>query len=157
MKAKHLIIALMPVVISQLAFAQRGELANAKSSYEKYAELKQFNANGLGSTDLEIAKVSIDKAVLHEKTSGDPSAWVYKALIYADVALLDSVVAKIESLTTEASDALKKGVELDKTGANKVNIDRAGALISRSELNLGIKAYKSSQYDDAYVASLFVL
>ena len=152
MKAKHLIIALMPVVISQLAFAQRGELANAKSSYEKYAELKQFNANGLGSTDLEIAKVSIDKAVLHEKTSGDPSAWVYKALIYADVALLDSVVAKIESLTTEASDALKKGVELDKTGANKVNIDRAGALISRSELNLGIKAYKSSQYDDAYVA-----
>ena len=152
MKTKSIILALTLTAIAQITFAQRGELANAKSSYEKYAELKQFNAKGLGSTDLEIAKISIDKAVLHEKTSGDASAWVYKALIYADVALLDSVVAKTEPLITEASNALKKGVELDKIGANKVNIDRAGALISRYELNRGVSAYKSSQYDDAYVA-----
>lgn len=152
MKAKHLITGFILTVTAQLAFAQRGELANAKSSYEKYAELKQFNAKGLGSNDLQNAKASIDKAAAHEKTSGDASTWVYKALIYADLAFIDSVAAQTEPLIREAVDALKKGVELDKAGTNKANIDRAGALIAGYELNQGIQSYRSSRYDDAYVA-----
>jgi tetratricopeptide (TPR) repeat protein len=152
MKIKYLAITIALASITQVTLAQRGELANAKSNYEKYTELKQFKSAGLGATNLQEAKTSIDKAVVHEKTTSDPLAWTYKALIYADLALLDSVVSKTEPLISEASDALKKASDLDKAGTNKSLIDQAKVLIYRYELNKGVKDYQSSRYDDAFNA-----
>ena len=91
MKIKSFILALAITGSSTFAFAQKGELNSAKSNYDKFSVLKDANSLALAQTNLKTAKASIDKAVAHEKTKNDPSAWVYKALIYTDLALLDSV------------------------------------------------------------------
>ena len=150
MKIKYLVFAF--IALTQATYAQKGELANAKSTYEKYADLKQFNAPGFGSTSLQEAKTSIDKVVVHVKTINDPVAWGYKALIYTDLASLDSVANKTEPLISQATDAIKKASELDNTGANKELIERAKSLLVRHQVNTGVLAYQSSRFNEAYTA-----
>lgn len=150
MKIKFLIFAF--VLISSATFAQRGELASAKSSYDKYVDFKQFNARGLGAADLQNAKKSIDKVVVHEKTVNDASAWAYKALIYTDLAALDSTATDIEPLINEASEAITKAKDLDRNGTNKTPIDRASTLLSQFLLNRGVTSYQAAKYNDAYLA-----
>ena len=75
MKIKSLALAIIFSGSSLLAFAQKGELTSAKSNYEKFVQLKQANSAALGLTNLTSAKASVDKAVAHEKTMNDASAW----------------------------------------------------------------------------------
>lgn len=107
----------------------------------------------LAKPNLETAKASVDKAVAHEKTMADPTAWTYKALIYSELALMDSVSATSKPLFAEAQAAYKKAVELDKAGANKANLDHVnGALFSQYELNQGVRAYQTNNFADAYTS-----
>lgn len=153
MKIKSFILAAVFSASSLLAFAQKGELVSAKSSYEKYVGLKDANTFILAIPNLKLAKTSIDKVVVHAKTLEDPGAWTYKALIYGELALLDTIPATSKPLIEEAKAAHKKAIELDKAGANKANLDNAnGTIFSQYELNQGVKAYQSNNYADAYLA-----
>jgi len=153
MKIKSFILAAVFSASSLLAFAQKGEVASAKSSYEKFLGLKDANSLMLAIPNLKLAKTSIDKAVVHAKTMEDPGAWTYKALIYGEMALLDTVPATSKPLIEEAKAAHKKAIELDKAGENKANLDNAnGTIFSQYELNQGVKAYQSNNYADAYLA-----
>ncbi|HEY1025130.1 MAG TPA: tetratricopeptide repeat protein, partial [Sphingobacteriaceae bacterium] len=95
---------------------------------------------------------SIDKAVAHEKTMNDPSAWTYKALIYADLALKDSVPTTSAPLLNEAVAALQKAVSLDKEGANKENLEKVNNLLAQYHMNTGVKAYQDKNFKNAYEA-----
>lgn len=107
----------------------------------------------LALPNLKTAKASIDKAVVHAKTIEDPAAWTYKALIYGEMALLDTVPATSKPLIEEAKAAHKKATELDKAGENKANLENAnGTIFSQYELNQGVKAYQTSNFADAYTA-----
>lgn len=151
MKIKSFILAAVFSASSLLAFAQKGELASAKSNYEKFLGLKEANSMTLAVPNLQTAKSSVDKAVVHPKTLEDPAAWTYKALIYGELALLDTVPASSKPLIEEAKAAHKKAVELDKAGENKANLDNASsAIFSQYELNQGVKAYQTSSFADAY-------
>ncbi|WP_276362069.1 hypothetical protein [Daejeonella sp. H1SJ63] len=151
MKIKSFILAAVFSASSLLAFAQKGELASAKSNYEKFLGLKEANSMMLAVPNLQTAKSSVDKAVVHPKTLEDPAAWTYKALIYGELALLDTVPASSKPLIEEAKAAHKKAVELDKAGENKANLDNASsAIFSQYELNQGVKAYQTSSFADAY-------
>ncbi|SDM56994.1 hypothetical protein SAMN05421813_1161 [Daejeonella rubra] len=153
MKIKSFILAAVFSASSLLAFAQKGEVVSAKSNYEKYLGLKDANSLLLAIPNLKLAKTSIDKAVVHAKTMEDPGAWTYKALIYGEMALLDTVPATSKPLIEEAKAAHKKAIELDKAGENKANLDNAnGTIFSQYELNQGVKAYQSNNYADAYLA-----
>ena len=152
MKIKSFILALTFMGTSVAVFAQKGEVSSAKTNYDKYVQLRDANSAALGMTSLKNAKESVDKAVVHAKTSGDPAAWTYKALIYSDLALLDSVPATSKPLMAEAVSALAKAKELDKSGANKADLDKVTANIAQYDINAGVKAYQAGKFEDAYTA-----
>jgi len=153
MKIKSFILAAVFTATSVMVFAQKGEVASAKKNYDSFVQLKDANSMALAMPSLKTAKISVDKAVANDKTATDPAAWTYKALIYGELALLDSVPATSKPLFTESQNAYKKAVEFDKDGANKANLDHVnGALFSQYELNQGVKAYQTNNYSDAYTA-----
>ncbi len=153
MKIKSFILAAVFSASTLMVFAQKGEVASARTSYEKFLGLKEANSMLLALPNLKTAKASIDKAVVHAKTIEDPAAWTYKALIYGEMALLDTVPATSKPLIEEAKAAHKKATELDKAGENKANLENAnGTIFSQYELNQGVKAYQTSNFADAYTA-----
>jgi tetratricopeptide (TPR) repeat protein len=153
MKIKSFILAAVFSASTLMVFAQKGEVASAKTNYEKFLGLKEANSMLLALPNLKTAKASIDKAVVHAKTLEDPAAWTYKALIYGEMALLDTVPATSKPLIDEAKAAHKKASELDKAGENKANLENANSTIfSQYELNQGVKAYQTSNFADAYTA-----
>ena len=153
MKIKSFILAAVFTASSVMVFAQKGEVANAKKNYDSFVQLKDANSMPLAIPSLKAAKTAVDKAVANDKTAIDPAAWTYKALIYGELALLDSVPATSKPLFTESQTAYKKAVELDKEGANKANLDHVnGALFSQYELNQGVKAYQTNNYAVAFTS-----
>ena len=150
MKLKSFILTTVLAGFTLSGYAQKAELSTAKNNYDKYDQLRSANSAALGLTNLKTAKASIDKAAVHEKTISDPSTWTYKALIYSDLAVLDSVPSTSKPLITEAANALSKAKEMDKSGANKTNLDKVTANLAQYELNLGVKAYQASKFEDAY-------
>ena len=153
MKIKSFILAAVFTASSLLVFGQKGEITSAKSNYDKFVTLKEANSLALALPTLNIARTSIDKAVAHNKTMNDPSAWTYKAIIYGELALLDTVPTSSKPLFTEAQSAYKKAVELDKDGENKANLAIVdGTIFSQYELNQGVKAYQSNKFSEAYTA-----
>ena len=150
MKIKSLILTFVLAGSTVVGFAQKGELNSAKASYEKFAGFKTVNSISLGLTDLKNAKASIDKVVVHEKTSSDPTAWAYKAMIYSDLASIDSVEATSMPLVKEAASSLAKAKELDKAGVNKDKLTLVSKVLSNIRLNQGVKQFTSKKYDDAY-------
>ncbi|MGB4400464.1 MAG: tetratricopeptide repeat protein [Daejeonella sp.] len=153
MKIKSFILAAVFTASSVLVYAQKGEVANAKKNYDSFISLKEANSMALAMPSLKTAKASVDKAVLNDKTASDPTAWTYKALIYAEMALMDSVLTTSKPLMVESQSAFKKAAELDKDGANKANLEHlTSALYSQYELNQGVRAYQSSNFADAYTS-----
>ena len=153
MKIKSFILAAVFTASSVLVYAQKGEVANAKKNYDSFISLKEANSMSLAIPSLKTAKASVDKAVLHDKTAADPAAWTYKALIYAEMALMDTVASSSKPLIEESKAAYTKAVELDKEGGNKENIDHLkSALYSQYELNQGVRAYQSSNFADAFTS-----
>lgn len=153
MKIKSFILAAVFSASSLLAFAQKGEISSAKSNYEKYVSLKEAASLVLAMPNIKSAKTSIDKAVVNEKTSSDPTAWTYKSMIYGELALIDTIPATSKPLFDEAVAAYNKAVELDKAGVNKANLDNVFASVfSQYELNQGVKAYQTNNFEVAYNA-----
>ncbi len=150
MKIKSLILAGFFMAASFAGFAQKGELSSAKSNYEKFAQLRDANSAALGLTNLKSAKEAIDKAVVHEKTMNDPAVWTYKAMIYADMALLDSVAGTSQPLVAEAVSALAKARQLDSKGDSKADLEKVSSNLAQYDLNLGVKAYQAGKFEDAY-------
>lgn len=153
MKIKSFILVAVFTASSVIVFAQKGEVTSAKSNYDKFITFKDANSMALAVPNLKLAKASIDKAVVHEKTMADPTAWTYKALIYGEMALMDSVPSTSKPLLNEAQTAYKKALDLDKAGANKANFDHLNsAIFSQYELNQGVKAYQTNNFSEAYTS-----
>jgi len=153
MKIKSFILAAVFSASSLIVFEQKGEITSARTNYEKFLGLKDANSMILAIPNLKAAKASIDKAVVHAKTLEDPAAWTYKALIYGEMALMDTVPETSKPLIEEAKAAHKKASELDKAGENKANLDNVyGSVFSQYELNQGVIAYQTNNFADAYTA-----
>jgi tetratricopeptide (TPR) repeat protein len=146
---KSFILGLAALAITSSVYAQKGALNTAKSEYDTYAAIKGTEL-GKKSTALTTAKENIDKAALHEKTSGNPQTWAYKSMIYADLANK----AKGEEATAnlnEAVAAFKKAKELDATGAEKESISKAANLLVQYRFVKGKAALDKQKYKDAYL------
>ncbi|MFM6975420.1 MAG: tetratricopeptide repeat protein [Sphingobacteriaceae bacterium] len=152
MKIKSILMAFAMVAAQLVAFAQKGELNSAKAAYDKYNQLKQAGSLTLAMPSLNSAKTSIEKASVNEKTKADPAVWAYKALVYANIALNDSVSVSSEASLAESKSAFKTFAELDQSGANKALADEANGLYAQYELNKGVKAYQTQKYADAYAS-----
>lgn len=88
------------LLFSSLAHAQNDAVTNAFL----------FNKDG----DLVNAKIEIDKAAVHEKTSGKAKTWYFRGLIYKNIYLSkDPKVAAIsQNSAREAYESYKKTIEL---------------------------------------------
>src|ERR1700761_2899732 len=93
MKLKFLMAGLLGLV-SMAAFAQKGQLNNAQTSYDNYTvEATQKILAAKAQTDITDAKTAIDKAAVNEKTAAMPQTFALKAAIYAALAARDTVPA----------------------------------------------------------------
>lgn len=148
MKIKFLMVGLLGLV-SATTFAQKGELNNAQSEYDKYQGLRSAQP-ALSMPSLNNAKTAIDKAAANQKTANLPQTYALKAAIYGSFAELDSVATTSMPLFNTAQEALKKAKELDTKGETKKLIDDANITLAQYQLKKGVKEYQSGKFDLAY-------
>lgn len=134
------------------AFAQKGELSSAKSGFENYDALRATNSMALAKPTLNKAKIAIDKASVHEKTSALPETYALKAAIYAHTAMGDTIESTSAPIFAAAEEALIKAKELDTKKENEKYISSAETALAQSKLNMGVVFYRAKKYDDAYKA-----
>src|SRR5471030_646541 len=152
MKIKLLMAGLLGLV-SATTFAQKGELNNANSEYDKYEQLhtqKTAVFITTANTSLNNAKTSIDKASVNEKTAALPLTFALKGAIYSALALQDTIPATAAPLVSTAEDAIKKAKDLDTKGDNKKLIDAANLNLAQYYLTAGVKEYQNHNFDQAY-------
>ncbi len=150
MKIRILMTGLLGLVATT-TFAQKGELNNAQSEYDKY-ETSRGNklTAAIAATSIANAKTSIDKAVLNEKTSVMPQTFALKGAIYSSLAVQDSVPATSAPLFASAEEAIKKAKELDTKGENKKLIDHANVNLAQYQLTKGVRDYQNKDFKNAY-------
>ena len=122
------------------------QLAQAQTSAVTNAILNQ--RQGL----LDKARVDIDKAVLHEKTSGKAKTWYTRGEIYEQ--MLDNPIFGKQLQpgegTQKAFESYTKAIELDgKTGEfGKQAATKMDNLYARA-FNDGVNSYNAKEYDKA--------
>lgn len=156
MKIKFLITALF-AFIAISAFAQKGELNDAKDDYTKYDGLKVNMA--LAKPALTSAKGHIDKAAANAKTATLPETYALKAAIYGSLASNDDDAAASTADYNTAQEALNKANAADTKGISDdtkaqvaLYIRHATTELAQWQLNKGVKAYQAKNFDDAYKA-----
>ena len=140
-------------LVSATTFAQKKELTNAQDQYNDYLVTRGDKSALLvtkTTKSINDAKTAIDKASADAKTSALPLTFALKGAIYSTLALRDTIETTSAPLFATADQAVKKAKELDTKGENKKLIDDAGANLAQYNINLGVKAYKSAKYDQAY-------
>jgi tetratricopeptide (TPR) repeat protein len=150
MKIRILMTGLLGLVATT-TFAQKGELNNAQSEYDKYETSRGNKVTAsIAATSIANAKTSIDKAALNEKTSVMPQTFALKGAIYSSLAVQDSVPATSAPLFATAEEAIKKAKELDTKGENKKLIDHANVNLAQYQLSKGVRDYQNKDYKSAY-------
>lgn len=150
MKVKSILLGTL-VLASLTAFSQTSNLRKAKTSYDKFNEVKSVGNAALGVSDLNIAKEALEKAIEHEKTMNLAETWTYYALVNADLALLDSTEAS-EQYIQKAVEAREKAISLDTEKENAQNLNILGSILAQYELNKGAKLWDSQDFHGAYTA-----
>jgi tetratricopeptide (TPR) repeat protein len=138
-------------VITISAFAQKSELNNAQTSYEKYDPIASANF-AIAKPMLESAKTAIDKASANAKTATLAQTYALKAAIYASLAAHDADAAAAATETATSEEAIAKAKEADTKGEFKNLIDHASRELAQIQLDKGVKAYQAKKYDEAYSA-----
>lgn len=150
MKVKSILLGTL-VLATSAAFAQTSNLRKAKTSYNKFNEVKSVGNAALGISDLTTAKEALDKAIEHEKTMNLAETWTYYALVNADLASLDSTDAA-EQYFQKAVEARDKAVSLDTEKENEQNLNILGSILAQYELNKGAKLWDDQDFQGAYSA-----
>ena len=146
MKTKYVIASVFMLAVSTAAMAQKSELANAKSEYDKFSVVR---TGKLAATSLNSAKESIDKAAANDKTATLPQTYALKAAIYGSLAG-DSTQQSRDNLITTAQEAYKKAETADTKGENKKLLDDTKLSLANYQLQTGVKQYQSGKYDQAF-------
>ncbi len=150
MKIKFLMAGLLGCV-SATTFAQKSELSNAQTQYDKYETMRGTPAMAtMANTSINDAKTSIDKASTNEKTAALPQTYALKGAIYSSLAIKDTVASTSLPLFTTAEDALKKAKTADAKGEYAKLINSGNINLAQYQLTQGVKNYQSGNFDQAY-------
>jgi tetratricopeptide (TPR) repeat protein len=148
MKTKYVIASAFALAVSTAAMAQKSELTNAKTEYDKFTVVR---TGKIAATSLSAAKESIDKAAANDKTAQLPQTFALKAAIYGSLAN-DTTQQSRENLISAAQEAYKKAQDADTKGENKKLLDDTKLSLANFQLQNGVKQYQSGKYDLAYTA-----
>lgn len=134
---KKLVLIAAALLMTTVGFAQKQERTNAY----------MYNKNG----QLDKAKVSIEKAMVHEKTINDARTWEYAGIIYYNIA----VSPEFNSIEPEALDksfnAFKKCMELDMNFAqeNAQDIVPRVNAVSTLFFQKGVEGFNTANFEMA--------
>ncbi len=143
------LLSLALILLATTAFAQQSNLRRAKTSYNKFNDLKMVGNPYLGMADLKASLASLEKAVEHDKTKDVAETWVYYALATADMALLDTTETSANFFKT-AVDARQKALQLDQQGEMAENLNAVSSILAQYELNQGVTAWDAQDFQQAY-------
>lgn len=150
MKLKF-ILSLAMLVITTTAFSQPNQLRRAKTSYEKFSEVKSLGSPELGMNDLKAALTALERAIEHDRTKDLAETWTYYALVKADLALLDSDEDNAEEFKA-ALEARQRAIDLDTDQSQAQNLEVLSFLLAQYELNQGVAAWEAEDFATAYQA-----
>jgi len=122
---KKLVVTLLSLLlISSGIYAQKSKRTSAynyNKEYDNSIEMYKLkkDAKNLESAkkSLKLAKESIDPTITNEKTMNDPKTWLYRGIIYYNIARLPMDIDSLGKVDREAAkiafESLKKSKELD--------------------------------------------
>lgn len=148
MKVKSL-LSIALVLFGTLAIAQTSNLRRAKTSYNKYSDLKSVGNAALGMSDLKSSLENLEKAINHDKTSGLAETWTYYALVNADYALVDQS-GEAENYIKKAIEAGEKAKTLEGAAEQSENLKLLNPILAQYELNKGVAAWENQDFKTAY-------
>lgn len=132
------------------AFAQKGKLNSAKSSYENYYAMASLKQTEDAQKSLNEAKTAIEEVVVHEKTMEEPEAFLYKSLIYSAIANDSTMQDAATDAVQVASEALAKAKELDTDkDLKEEDMQTAEQNLYIASYNKGINAYNQQNFERA--------
>lgn len=150
---KRVILSIILAGVVSFAFAQKGEVAEAKKAWSLFQVTGQGTSIPLAKKleTLSAALAHTDKAIADEKSKIMPEAWSYRALLSSAIALVDTTNAQNADANLKiASDAVAQAKTLDTKGAEKENIALAETNIANAVRNAGVMAYNKKDYKTAY-------
>lgn len=150
MKVKSL-LSIALVLFGTVAIAQTNNVRRAKTSYNKYADLKSVGNSSLGLADLKSSLDNLEKAVTHNSTSGLSETWTYYALVNAEYALVDQT-GQADAYIKKAIEAGEKAKTLEGAAEQAENINLLNPLLAQFELNKGVAAWENEDFKGAYEA-----
>lgn len=146
MNFKKVIVFSLLVAAGTTTFAQTNNLRKAKSSLQKYDELKTAGSAALGKPNLTLAKEAIDLAIVHEKTKNDPETWTIYALVNANIGTLDNADDAIKA----AIEGVQKAKELDTENKNTENLAYVSQMLGQHSFNKGVASWEKQDFKTAY-------
>ena len=125
---------LVSLIVTTGVYAQKNKRTSAynynkefDNSIEMYKLKHDAKSLKKAEDALNLAKESIEPAITHEKTMNDPKTWLYRGIIYYNVAHLPLDLDSVGKVDREAGkisfESLKKAKELDVKGKYKKDID----------------------------------
>ncbi|GGI26162.1 tetratricopeptide repeat protein [Pedobacter mendelii] len=150
---KRVVLSIILAGVVTFAFAQKGEVTEAKKAWGIFQITGQSASIPLAKK-LETISAGLahtDKAIADEKSKIMPEAWSYRALFASSAALIDTTNAQNSDANLKiATDAVAQAKTLDTKGAEKENITLAETNISNAVRNAGVMAYNKKDYKTAY-------
>ncbi len=136
---KLLILIALGLFVSTSMFAQ----SNKRTSAYMYLQ------NG----QLEKAKTAIDEAITHPKTENDAKTWLYRGMIYYNIArdTMPEVIALSDNAAEISFEAFEKCVNLDVKKKYKNEIANHLMFLTNIFYQKGANGFSSQNYDIAIV------
>jgi len=136
---KKIMIIAAALMMASAGFAQKQERTNAF----------MYNKNG----QLDKAKASIEKAMVHEKTVNDPKTWEYAGIIYYNIAVSEEFKSIEPDALDKSFNAFQRCMELDMNFAQENAMDivpRVNAL-STLYFQKGVEGFNTSDFETAAI------
>ncbi len=134
---KLLVLFSLILLVSAAALAQNNKRTSAY----------MYNKNG----QYAKAKEAIDEAITHPKTAEDPKTWMYRGIIYYNIAISDDpeVKALAENAPEISYESFAKSKEFDPKGQNTGEISFYLIQLTNLFYQAGAENFQNEDYKDA--------
>ncbi|MGY3054042.1 tetratricopeptide (TPR) repeat protein [Pedobacter sp. UYEF25] len=148
---RKLILSICFAIVVSFAFAQKGEISDAKKGYDVFQAVGRNLPLDRKLASLKEALAHAVTATENEKTKESPEAWTYKALITSSIAISDTLDnANADANLKLAEDAIVQAKKLDTKGELKTLISDSEKNVSIATTNAAIIAYNKKDFQRAF-------
>lgn len=148
---RKLILSVLFATTISFAFAQKGEISDAKKGWEVFQAVGRNLPLDKKISSLKEALAHATTATQNEKTKDSPEAWAYKALLSSSIAIADTLDnANADANVKVAEDAVVQAKKLDTKGEFKDLITSADENVVIAIKNTAFLAYGKKDFKRAY-------